>query len=70
MEMDNRMKKARTTAEWFEALDHLNSEPFLCDRAQLVTPKGDIFDADCSNNAQQGESEIIFNHHKYKQFES
>jgi len=45
--MDNKMKKAKTGAEWFEELDRLNSEPFLPDREQPVTPKKVIFDEHC-----------------------
>jgi hypothetical protein len=39
MGTDNRTKTVRTAAEWFKALDQLNSEPFRCEGAQLVTPE-------------------------------
>ncbi len=45
VENDNRLEEIRADVNrWFEALDRLNSEPFLPDREQIITPERRVFD--------------------------
>ena len=45
MENENEQEKPKTDVQkWFEELDRFNSEPFLPDRKQPVTPERKIFE--------------------------
>jgi hypothetical protein len=50
MGMDSKLKARVSTAQWFEELDRLNSEPFLFERVQPAATERDIFDERCSDD--------------------
>jgi hypothetical protein len=47
MGMDSKLKTRASTAQWFEELDRLNSEPFLFERVQPNTKEREIFEDGC-----------------------